>query len=258
MQDFVRMFHRLRSVWIWTATVAVIVAWVPLLGIIRLFDRDPLRLRTARWYRRLGPLVAAVNPWRVHISGLENLEPGKTYVIVINHQSLADVPLVAHLVVDAKWVAKAELFRLPALGWMLRMSGDIPVERADSRKAAKALLQSVRYLRKGCSVLFFPEGTRSPDGEVLPFNDGPFQLAVRENVPVLPVVVEGSGNALPRNTWIFGGVLDVHLRVLEAVPIDGRTAKQSGELRDTVRQKIIDELHRMRSAAPSAVAPPSK
>jgi 1-acyl-sn-glycerol-3-phosphate acyltransferase len=241
------MIHLLRSVWIWTATASLILLWVPLLGLVRLFDREPLRLRTAAWFRRLGRVVARVNPWRLHISGRENIAPGSVYVVVSNHQSLADIPLISHLILDTKWLGKAELFRLPVVGWMMRIAGDVPVERADRRKAAQALLQCARYLRQRVSVVFFPEGTRSRDGQVLPFNDGPFQLAIREQVQVLPLVVEGSGAALPRNSWIFGGVQDIHLRVLAPVSVEGFNVKQSGELRDVVRQKMIDELERVRA-----------
>jgi 1-acyl-sn-glycerol-3-phosphate acyltransferase len=240
------MLKALRSIAIWIATAVVIVCWVPVVAVIRLFDRDPLRIRTARSFRRLGPIVASVHPWRLRISGLENIAADQAYVIVSNHQSLTDIPLVAHLKIDSKWLAKAELFRLPALGWMLRMSADIPVERADRRKAAQALLRCARALRQRCSVIFFPEGTRSPDGEILPFNDGPFQLAIRERVPVLPLVLEGSGAALPRDGWMFGNKCDIHLRVLEAVPVDAWDAKQAGQLRDVVRERMIAELHRLR------------
>ncbi len=245
------IIHVLRSTWIWAASAILIVSWVPVLVVIRLSDRHPLRLRTGRWFRRLGRLLARVNPWRLHISGASNLNAGQVYVIVSNHQSLADIPLVAHLRVDAKWLAKAELFRFPAVGWMLRMAGDIAVDRADSRKAAKALLKAARCLKQRCSVIFFPEGTRSRDGQVLPFNDGPFQLAIREQVPVLPLVVEGSGAALPRHTWIFGPAQDIYLRVLPEIPVSGWTVKQAGELRDTVRQRIVDELARMRGLTPA-------
>jgi 1-acyl-sn-glycerol-3-phosphate acyltransferase len=88
-------------------------------------------------------------------------------------------------------------------------------------RAPKALLQCARYLRQHCSVVFFPEGTRSPDRHVLPFNEGPFQLAIREHIPILPLVVDGSGAALPRNSWIFGSTQDIYLRILEAVSVDG-------------------------------------
>jgi 1-acyl-sn-glycerol-3-phosphate acyltransferase len=124
------------------------------------------------------------------------------------------------------------------------MAGDVPVERSDRRKSARALLQCARYLRQHCSVVFFPEGTRSPDRHVLPFNEGPFQLAVREHIPILPLVVDGSGAALPRNAWIFGKTQDIYLRILEAVSVDGWNLKQVPALRDAVRQKIVDELDR--------------
>jgi 1-acyl-sn-glycerol-3-phosphate acyltransferase len=131
---------------------------------------------------------------------------------------------------------------------MMSMSADVPVIRSDRRKAAHALLQCARYLRQGCSMVFFPEGTRSRDGEVLPFNDGPFQLAIRERVPVLPVVLDGSRDALPRNSWMFGSTLDIHLRVLDPVPVDGFDVKQAAILREKVRQNMIDELERIRTA----------
>jgi len=236
----------LRSLWIWSASATLILFWTALLAIIRLFDRDPQRRRTGRWFRLLGTSLARVNPWRIHISGAEHLDPRQAYVIVSNHQSLADIPLLSHLRIDAKWMAKSELFKTPPLGWMLRMAGDVPVNRRDRRKGAMALLQCARYLRQGLSVVCFPEGTRSTDGEVLPFTEGPFQLAIREGAPVLPLVVEGSGNALPRGSWIFEGTRDIWLRVLEAVPVKGC---QSGALRDAVRQKIVEELGRMRSLA---------
>jgi 1-acyl-sn-glycerol-3-phosphate acyltransferase len=237
----------LRSIWLWTANVALILLWAAIVAAARLCDRDPLRRRTARTFRRLGPVMAMVNPWRVELSGVENADPSRVYVIVSNHQSLADIPVITHVKLDTKWLAKAELFRVPLLGWMLRMAGDVPVERGEARKAAKAMLRCARYLRDGCSVVFFPEGTRSRDGLVLPFNEGPFQLAIREQRPILPLVVEGSGAALPRNTWLFGGALTIQLRILPAVAVDGRSVKETAALRDEVRGMIVAELERLRS-----------
>jgi 1-acyl-sn-glycerol-3-phosphate acyltransferase len=240
------LIKRLRSIWIWGASASLILLWTPAVTAVWLFDRDPCRRRTGRAFRSLGRVLGWVNPWRIHISGAENKKPGQVYVVVSNHQSMADIPLISHLVNDSKWLSKAELFRFPVVGWMMRMAGDIPVERSDRRKGAQAMLRCARYLRQGCSVMFFPEGTRSKDGEMLPFNDGPFQLAIREQVPVLPLVVEGSGAALPRNTWIFGPAQDIHLRALEPVSVEGWDVKQSGALRDLVRQKMADELSRPR------------
>jgi 1-acyl-sn-glycerol-3-phosphate acyltransferase len=187
-----------------------------------------------------------VNPWNIVISGRENVDAGQVYVIVSNHQSMADIPLLSHLRLDTKWLAKAELFRVPLVGWMLRMAGDVPVDRSVPRQGARAMMRCAKYLRQHCSVVFFPEGGRSPDGEVQPFNEGAFQLAIREQVPILPLVVEGTGKVLPSKTWIWGTSRDIQLRVLEAVPVEGRGMKESAALRDTVRQKIVDELNRLR------------
>ena len=245
------MLPFLRSIWIWTSSATLVVLWVPLLGAIWAFDREPNRLRTGRWFRLLGRLLGKLNPWRIHISGLDHIGRDQVYVIVSNHQSLADIPLIAHLEVDAKWLAKAELFRLPLVGWMLRMAGDIPVERSIPRQSARAMLRCAKCLRQRCSVVFFPEGSRSLDGEVQQFNQGAFQLAIRERVPILPLVVHGTANALPRKTWLFGADQDIWLRVLAPIPVQGWDIQHSADLRDTVRQTIMDELYRLRDLARS-------
>jgi 1-acyl-sn-glycerol-3-phosphate acyltransferase len=240
------MISVFRSAWIWSATAFLVLIWGPVLTVVMFLDRDPFRRRTARWFRKLGPLVARVNPaWRVCISGEEHIVPGERYVVVANHQSLADIPLISHLPLDAKWLGKAELLKVPVFGWMMRMARDIGVERGDRRKAAQSLLACAKFLKQGISIVFFPEGTRSRTGEVLPFNDGPFLLATRESVPVLPVVVEGTGTALPRNTWMFGPTQDILLRVLP--PIPGGTVSDAGQLREETRGRIMDELTRLRS-----------
>ena len=250
------MRQYLRSLWIWTASAALVVLWVPVLGVIWLVDtRTPgkeTRLRTGRWFRRLGRMVTRINPWRIEITGREHIQANQVYVIVSNHQSLADIPLLSHLRLDTKWLAKVELFRVPVFGWLMRMAGDVPVDRNVPRQGAKAMLRCAKYLRQRVSVVFFPEGGRSPDGEVQPFNEGAFQLAIREQVPILPLVVEGTGNVLPAKSWLWGSGRDIQLRVLEAVPVTGWGVKESAALRDVVRQKIVDELARLRARpAPS-------
>jgi 1-acyl-sn-glycerol-3-phosphate acyltransferase len=109
-------------------------------------------------------------------------------------------------------------------------------------------MQCAHYLRQRCSVVFFPEGSRSRDGQVAGFAEGPFKLAIREQVSVLPLVVEGSGNALPKHSWLFGPTQDIHLKILHPVSVAGWDVSQSGALRDTVRQRIVDELCRLRQS----------
>ncbi|MBI4536172.1 MAG: 1-acyl-sn-glycerol-3-phosphate acyltransferase, partial [Ignavibacteriae bacterium] len=146
------MISTLRSIWIWTSAAALILAWLPVLAVIRLFDRDPTRYKTGRMFRELGVALTKVSTsWKLLISGERIADPRRPYVVVCNHQSFADIPLISNLPWEMKWLAKALLFRLPVVGWMLKMAGDIPVERGDRVKGAQSILQAARYLEQHCS-----------------------------------------------------------------------------------------------------------
>lgn len=231
------------SLWTWFASVTLIVIWLPLLAIIRLFDRDPAHYTTGRWFRRLGGTMTRINPaWRIHVDGDFPADPRHPYVVVCNHQSLADIPVISRLPWEMKWVAKAELFRVPFLGWLMKLAGDIPVERGDKRSGVRVLTKARDYLRKRCSVMFFPEGTRSKDSRVIPFTDGAFRLAIKEQVPVLPLVLDGTSNALRKHDWRFGRAEKIHLKVLPPVPTLGLTTSETEQLRDQVRTMIVEQL----------------
>lgn len=233
-----------RSLWIWLVPVLLIVVWLPLLSIIRLTDRDPVHYRTGRWFRRLGGAMIGTNPaWSLKTEGKAVDDPRRPYVVVSNHQSFADIPLISTLPWEMKWLAKAELFRIPFVGWMMTIAGDIPVERGDKRKAAQSLLRAKWYLQHKCSVIFFPEGTRSPDARVHRFNEGAFHLAVREGVPILPLVIDGSFTCLPKHSWVFGESTAVRLAVLEPVESKGKTVEA---LCAEVRSMIITRIAQWR------------
>jgi len=246
--------NAVKSACIWGAIGVCVVAWLPLLALVRLFDRDPVRHRTGGWFRRLGVAVTRVNPlWRLRLSAESMPAPRTAFVVVSNHQSLADIPLISHLPWEMKWVAKRELFGTPFVGWMMRMAGDIPVDRADRRSGARALLQAARYLERQCPVMFFPEGTRTRDGRVGPFNDGAFHLALRAGVPVLPVAVDGSRDCLPRRSWKFGARREILLRVLPPILPEGHGRGGAAALRDEARRAIIRQLAQWRGVPESEV-----
>jgi len=237
------MTGTLRSLWVWAAITALILFWVPLLALIRIFDRDPVRYRTGRWFRRLGVAMTKTNrAWRIHIGGEQVADPRFPYVVVSNHQSLADIPIISHLPWEMKWIGKKELFRIPFVGWMMRMAGDIPLDRADRRSGARMLLAANRYLQQKCSVMFFPEGTRSPDGRLWRFNEGAFHLAIKAGVPVLPLAIEGSRDCLPKKNWKFGPPLDITLHVLPPVPTEGLSVSEAPLLCERVRTMILEKL----------------
>ena len=239
----------IRSLWVWSASGVLFLVWLPLMAAVRLFDRDSLHRKSGRCIRVLGRLFTRVYPGRILVAGLEQIDPRQAYVMVANHQSLADGPLTAHVPIDNKAVFRINLFHVPVVGWLLRMAGEIPVDRSDPRRAAKALLECGRSLRAGCSVLIFPEGTRSRDGQLLPFNDTPFRLALREGLPVLPVVLDGASAALPKNSWMFHSGGDIHVNVLAPVFTEGWGRKESAELNDHVWGLFADELKRIRKVS---------
>ena len=237
----------LRSLWVWTAVTAVVLVWLPLLALVRLFDRDPARYRTGRWFRRAGQLATKLNPaWHIELFGKPVSDPRRPYVVVCNHQSLADIPVACNLPMEMKWVAKAGLFQLPLFGWLLQLAGDIPVDRKDKNSRQRVLAYTRYYLRRKCSVMFFPEGTRSRDGRVLRFTNGAFRMAIREQVPVLPLVVEGTQNALPKHSWKLREIADIRLKVLPPVQTTGLSVEDVPELREKVRGRIVQQLAKWR------------
>ena len=239
----------IRSFFIWLTASLLILAWLPLLALSRLFERDRVRYRTGFLFRKLGKVLTTVNPaWKLYVSGEKVSDPRRPYVVVCNHQSLADIPLISNLPWEMKWMGKAELFRLPIIGWMMRLSGDIPVDRKSTRSGVVAFAKARQYLEQSCSVIIFPEGTRSVDGRVRQFNDGAFHLAIRAKAPILPLVIEGSRDCIPKNSWRFGKPSDIYLKVLPFIETSTLTLRDVPALRDTVRQMIMNQIAEWRKA----------
>jgi len=233
----------LRSLWAWFVIVLLIVVWLPAVALVWLLDRDPARYATGRMFRRLGAaMTRGTGLWHVQVEGWLPDDPRRPYVVVSNHQSHADIPVVSNLPWDMKWVAKAELFRVPFVGWMMRMAGDIPVARGDARSGVAVLGRAREVLGKRCSVMFCPEGTRSPDGLLRPFSDGPFKLALRARVPVLPLALDGTHDALPKHGWRFGPARTMRLAVLDPIETDAMAAGEASALRAQVQGLIAAQI----------------
>ena len=239
MSDLLRY---VASAWTWLVLITCMVILFPVMLLLRLVTAafDPGRYIVGRVFRYIGVIVERLNPlWRLRVSGVHIDNPRHPYVVVSNHESFADILLISNLPWEMKWLSKAELFRIPLLGWMMRLAGDVPVRRGFGPSAVEAIEQCRRILRNNVSVMIFPEGTRSTTGRMLPFKDGAFRLAVEAGVPVLPLVVAGSGTALPKKGWKMGRS-DAEVRVLEPVPTEGLTLDDVAGLRNRVR-KMIEE-----------------
>jgi 1-acyl-sn-glycerol-3-phosphate acyltransferase len=244
----------IRSFITWFTASILILVWLPLMALSRLFDTDPVVYRTGYLFRRLGKALTFVNPaWKLHISGETVTDPRRPYVVVCNHQSLADIPLISNLPWEMKWMGKEELFKLPIIGWMMKLSGDIPVNRTSARSGVVAFAKARQYLEQKCSVMMFPEGTRTLDGRVRQFNDGAFHLAIRSKVPILPMVIEGSRDCIPKNSWKFGKPSDILLKILPSIETSSLTTRDVAAVRETVRLAIMKQIAEWRSVTVEAV-----
>ena len=196
----------------------------------------------ALWW---GRSVVAVNPfWRLRVSGRRHLRPGRAYVLVSNHQSLADIAILYGLRRQFKWLAKDSLFRVPFLGWNMRMCGYIPLERGDRQSIGRSFRRALVWLQDGMSVLVFPEGTRSRTGLLGAFKDGAFRLAIQARVPVVPIALSGTRDAIPRGSWRFEHHVRATLTILPPIETTAYAPDQTDALRERVRSAIADALQR--------------
>ncbi len=241
-------WETLCSIWSWFVLGASMVIWLPLMALLRFFTRksDPGRYWVGYMFRQIGVLMATLNPlWQFRISGKKLEDPRRPYLVVSNHESFVDILLISHLPWEMKWLSKAELFKIPVLGWLMRLAGDIPVDRGSPRSAAEAMVRCKEILKQKVSVIIFPEGTRSETDDMLPFKDGAFRLAIDAGVPILPLAVSGAATALRKHDWRLGRSV-AEVRVLEPVETAGLTRADIGELRDRVREMIAKARDDMR------------
>jgi 1-acyl-sn-glycerol-3-phosphate acyltransferase len=175
---------------------------------------------------------------RVALSGRDHIEEGRPHVLMANHQGAFDIfALLAYLPVNFKWVAREEIFRIPILGWAMAAAGYISIDRKGRKKAMESVERAVAKIRDGASVLVFPEGTRSPDGEIHPFKRGGFTLAVKAGVPIIPISIRGSRKVLPRSSLrVRPGRIEII--VGKRVRTDDRSLADRGSLMEEVKRAI--------------------
>lgn len=209
-----------------------------------LFDRERIALHKAShvWAKSL----VWLNPlWRLKVRGRENVDKKGRYVVTVNHQSMIDIPLMYVLPrINFKWVAKQEVYKWPLFGVVMLLHGDITIEEGSVRKARSFIGKGIERLKRGTSVVIFPEGTRSKDGEVHNFKEGAFLLAKEAGVEILPCVINGvkgfvKGWRVQRATF--------EISILPPVPAAEVEAETTRDMMKTVRTMTVDELARLRA-----------
>jgi 1-acyl-sn-glycerol-3-phosphate acyltransferase len=249
---------RVGSILIWAVWLLFTALWTPVVLIVFLLTAwwDRRRYWAGSTFRLGASILIAVNPWwKRRIEGDPPPRDAHPFVAVSNHESLADILIIGTLPWEMKWMSKESIFRVPFLGWMMRMAGDVAVKRSSVKSRADAYAKTREWIDRGSSVMIFPEGTRSKTGEMLPFRSGAFRLAVETGRPVQPIAVSGTRDAIRKGSMFFGRA-DVVVRILEPIPVseisDGEGPDEVRRIRDIAREAI--EV--ARSARPEELTQP--
>ena len=179
---------------------------------------------------------------KVKVEGLDKLDPDKNYIFMANHQSQYDIFCAqAHLDWHLRWLAKKELFDIPIFGAALGKGGSIPVDRSNGRKALASLIEAAKRIKKGCSVIIFPEGTRSDDGALHSFKTGGMVIAIKAQVEVVPMAICGSRDILAKGD-LLPKTGTITMKIGDPLNVEGYTLKQKGELAKLLHTKVEEML----------------
>ncbi len=225
--------------------IAVIIAG--LLGVKDkpggIFDKAP------RWWSSAVLWAVGI---KVRVHGMENVKRGKPHIFASNHVSWFDVPALAKVLPRYKFVAKAELFKVPIFGSGMRAAGMIEIQRENRKAAFGAYDVAAERIRGGNSVVVFPEGTRGHTYPLRPFKKGPFVLAIAAGVPIVPVVVHGTIEIMPKGSLrAQPGTIDIHL--LEPVSTTGVDYDHREALMQTVRTRMATAMRELYGVEPLPV-----
>ena len=238
----------LRTSIFWLTTIFSLLFFFPFIFIFR--SRKKAIHRIGKCW---GNLLLFVSGVRLNISGLENIDPRRSYIIMANHQSYHDIFLLLTLPIFIHWMAKRELFRMPVFGSILKWIDAISIDRTNKAKTYVSIKNAVEKIRSGATVLIFPEGTRSPTGDLLPFNKGGFSLAILSRSPILPITIYGTHNVMPK------GSLMVHpskVEVLINPPIETKSLnlRDRDQLREQVQKLFQRNLTGSKNNPPKMLA----
>jgi 1-acyl-sn-glycerol-3-phosphate acyltransferase len=237
--------RRLLSTLFWlflaSSSIALFPVAVLIWALTSPFDRRRVLLHrfTCFW----ASLYTWLNPaWPVQIEGRERIAPRTTYVMVANHLSLLDILVLFRLFRHFKWVSKIENFRVPFIGWNMSLNRYVKLRRGDRASVVKMMKACRETLESGSSIMMFPEGTRSPSGRMREFKTGAFELAQQAHAPILPIVIQGTHDALPKRGFVLRGRHPIRLTVLEPIPYESFAELEVQEVSDRVRALIGSHL----------------
>ena len=233
MKYFLSLYHTLRF-WIVIVILSIILGTIAI--ILGIFDKSGNKSHkvAALWSR----LICRWNGIKVEITGTENILVGQPQIFIANHQSYYDIfALAGYLAVQLRWVSKAVLFRIPFMGWGMSAAGYIPVERNNRKQSYQAFLNTLEAIKAGSSVVVFPEGTRSEDGNIGVFKKGSQLLAQRAKVPMVPVTIVGTRDIIRKGSMLIHPKV-VQIIISPCITLEGKDAKKGDEILQEIRNII--------------------
>jgi 1-acyl-sn-glycerol-3-phosphate acyltransferase len=234
------------AVWVILATFVFGIIAIVMSFFVR--TGDPIHKIASLWAKS----ILFVTRIKVSVNGLSNIDPSASYIYMSNHQSNFDIPvLLAYLPVQFRWLAKAELFRIPIFGRSMRAAGYISIDRSKRASAFESISEAAEKIKNGVSMMIFPEGTRSIDGKIRPFKRGGFVLAVDSGVPIIPIVLRGTRSIMTKGQLrIKAG--HVYMDIQKPIETSDYTRQSKDALIERLRTLICDVLEQPTKAKQDA------
>jgi 1-acyl-sn-glycerol-3-phosphate acyltransferase len=189
--------------------------------------------------------------WKLRVEGRRKIPWNRPVVLVANHRSLVDIVALHKVRRPFKWVSKAENFKLPFVGMVLSLSNSVKINRESLRSGHQFISQAEKEMKKGSSVMIFPEGTRSKTPDMRPFKEGAFILAKRMQSGIIPVIHTGTEKTFPRgkDSWVLKGKANIHIRVLDEIPAEIVTAMDTDKLISHVREIMVQGIAELENSS---------
>ncbi len=235
----------IRTTYIILWVVLTTIFWGTIAIIISFFTRtgNPVHIIARIWARG----ILYVSRIRVKVNGLNQIDPTQSYVYMSNHQSNFDIPvLLAHLPVQFRWLAKAELFKIPLFGRAMQGAGYVKIDRFNQESAFQSIKEAATKMKDGVSVMIFPEGTRSRDGRIRPFKKGGFIMAVDAGVPIVPIVLQGTWSIMEKSSLQIN-TGDVVMNLEKPIATTNYSRQNKDELIEAVRRVICERFEKRSS-----------
>ena len=216
--------------------------WTFLSAIIALLTSLISPEKTHQFVHFWGRICLFLAGLKIEVKGSENIPPGGPAIYVSNHQSNFDIPIIySGLPIPFNWLAKKELFKIPLFGLGMKQNGNIPIDRSNRKTTIHSIIIAAQRIKEGTSVVIFPEGTRTPDGDLQEFKKGALLIAAKAQVPVVPIVIHGSYIIQPKDRWrIEPGT--VVLEILPPLPTNDLKTRDIDQLTEKIHRLIAASL----------------